>query len=125
MEKIIEKIAKYEKCVQGLLDAIAEYGTKVEELPFEYWKDFRVANFGTRIGNWYSPYYYNSEREERHIIPSNVEDCGKSFYVHGDFNRSAKYATRAECVAFAKELPSLIDKLNKKLDALIENCPTV
>ncbi len=115
MKTLIEKIAAYERCVQGLLDKIQEYNKICcENIPEEF-----LPQFG------YRRIYGSLElHQDGNIIPYNVENCGSFFYWGGDFNRGHYRATRKQVVEFAKSLPRMIEAAEKFIDeklAEIEN----
>lgn len=111
MENLVEKIAAYERCVDGLIERIGRFEKFVtENVPEEFLKDFGFRNF----------WGYYSLHQDGNIIPSSVEKCGTFFYWGGDFSKGCYRASRKQVIEFAKSLPDLIKKAEKLAEKRLE-----
>ena len=113
MKNIIEKIAAYDNCVQGLLDKLDEYlETVKKEIPREFWGDFMVRDFGNHQFDWIAISCKGK------VIPFVTKECGGRRYAFNDFNCPREFATRKEVVEFAKNLPVLMNRVEEKIAQL-------
>lgn len=113
MENLIKKIQTYDKCTQGLVDKIHCFVDRVtKEVPAEFRINLCVKDFCK------GQFSFWTVSVGGRAIPRYARQCGTQEYLYGDFSNRITYATRAEVVAFAKELPILIHKLEKTLDLL-------
>lgn len=111
MEKLIEKIAAYERCVDGLIEKIGQFEKfATENVPEEFLKDFGFRNF-------WGCYHLH---QDGNILPLSTEKCGTFFYWGGDFHKGCKHASRKQVVEFAKNLPALIKKAEKLAEKRLE-----
>jgi hypothetical protein len=119
MTNLIGKIANYTNCVQGLLDRIDEYVEQVKsEVPSEFWKELRIHDFGGSQFTYWAAYCIVDGR--KFIIPSGTSKLGTSQYIYGDFNNHQTFANSQQVIEWAKQLPSLEQKLSQKIDSLTE-----
>jgi hypothetical protein len=114
METLIEKIAKYNNCVQGLLDRVDEYETRVKkEIPFEFWGECGLEKFGRESNAiWWCA---NAGKP----LPGTVKECGQEYYISGDYGSKVEFCNRGEIVEFAKGLPDLVGSLEKRIERLV------
>lgn len=120
METIIEKIAKYDNCVQGLIDKLNEYEAKVKKyVPIEFWPNFGLKKF-FRNSQWEKSFL----QIDGCMMPNYAGQCGTYHYWANDFNCAYRIASRKQVVELAKSLPEKLKAFEVLLSKLQSEAET-
>jgi hypothetical protein len=115
MKNLINKASGYKKATQKLIAQLKELQNSI--LPDIFFKRFSYEHAGfapnymnSNIGQWGSALFYINEDRETFPLPEYIEECGTFHYMHNDFNRGFRYATRKQVLVIAQTLPLLLEK---------------
>ena len=120
MNKLIDKIASYERATQSLLDKVVEYEDFIKaNIPSEFWGEFGFGHFGPK-----------QDGEHRcsadgKLIPYEVRKIASSIYWAGNYNYNYSYVTPKELINWCKGIPTLIAAATEYIDNITKEAETI